>query len=316
MATATLTTVVDRAIGDPLTEPIWDDQLKDNINQIIGLRSRNLLTNGSFDVAQRGVGPFTASQAYAQDRWQLQAAAGVPIGMTVTQEASITDNSLGAAKVVLSGSGNQPMLTQKVEDFTQLRGKTVSFSCRVRQSVASAVKLRINDGVVVNTEGATSATTGSYVTLTVTRTLDAAATTLVVGINMGNNDGTYYFDNAMLVMGPAPTEYVPLHPQEDLARCQRYYEVHGGYSSTNMAVTGIATAGSQAFSAWVQFHVQKGGVPTVTKNGTWGVTNAGQPTVQNPNVNGYQIQALSSAAGTCNFFGNSTDDYISAEYNP
>ena len=39
--------------------------------------------------------------------------------------------------------------------------------------------------------------------------------------------GTYYVDNAMLVVGSQPADYAPLHPADDLARCLRYYEIIG-----------------------------------------------------------------------------------------
>lgn len=312
MATATFTEVVDRSIGDPITEAIWDDQLKDNINQLGGAH-RNLLTNGGFELWQRGAGGFTTTLAYTADRWQMSLGAGSTL--TVTQETSTVDTySTSALKGVFTLSAGTTSVSQKIEDYKAVVARTVSVSLRVRQGAASAIQIQLNDGIGTTTS-TLSATTGSYVTITATRTLSASSTQFLVNI-LFLVSGTHYLDNAMLVIGPSPAPYQPLHPQEDLARCMRYYEVHGGIA-TAMIVRGIATAGSQAFGSNVVFSVPKSGAPTVTKNGTWVVTNCGQPTISaGANTKGYEIRADSSAAGVANFLTDGTDDSVTSEHNP
>lgn len=308
MATATFTEVVDRSVGDPLTEAIWDDQIKDNVNQLAGAH-RNLLTNGGFEVWQRGAGAFTANNAYTADRWQLLV--GSLSSDSVTQESTTIDSqgrySLACAHTHSSAS----FITQKIEHWHDLRGKTVCFSVRVRQSAASMVRLRLGDGVSP-TAGSTTTTTGSFVTLTHTLAVSASATELVATIDFLAS-GTAYLDNAMLVVGPAPAPYRPLHPQEELARCQRYYEVHGGGTLMHMAGYQAASNPSRFF---IPFAVPKGGAPTVTKNGTWNVSNCSQPSIVTSNVAGYSIGVTVTALGAFSFNGDSTDDTVTAEWNP
>lgn len=310
MATAAFTTVESR-VDQQLTNTIWADEIKDNINQLGGAH-RQLLVNGGFEYWQRGAGSFTAPDAYGADRWQNNL--NILDVITVTKETSIVDGaSVAALKTIAGNLGASPYsIRQTIEDYAQLKGKTVSFSVRVQQNVASSVSLKLDDGVG-STTGSTVATTGSYVTLTVTHTLNASATRLFCDVVIVRNTTTY-LDNAMLVVGPAPAPYRPLHPQEELARCQRYYEVHGGVNGV-MTMAGYNAAGA-ASQAYIPYAVPKGGTPTVTKNGTWGVVNCGQPTIAGAYANGYSLQVAVTALGSYSVSCNSSDDNTTSEWNP
>jgi len=308
VATATFTTVEAR-VDQTLTNAIWADEIKDNLNQLAGAH-RNLLTNGGFEVWQRGAGGFTTLNAFTADRWQLSIGGGST--STVTQETTTKDSgSISSLKAVIALVGTATIF-QTIENPTTYRGKTVSASIRIQQGTASSVDVQLNDGVGA-TQSATSATTGSFVTFTVTRTIDAAATQLALFIR-ALASSTFYLDNAMLVIGPAPAPYQPLHPQEELARCQRYYEVLGGatdslfYQGYNAAAASVAST--------VFFKTTKGGTPTATKNGTWAVVNCGQPTVGGATYGTCYIAAVVTALGNASYGANSTDDTISVEYNP
>lgn len=307
MATAAYTTVVDRGVGDPLTEAIWDDQLKDNVNMLLGKASGNLLTNGGFEVWQRGTGSFTADGAYSADRWVLFKSGGSTI--TVTQETStIAANSRYSLKAVTTSTtcGVQ----QKIENGYELRGQTVAVSIRVHQSVSSGVRVVLSaDGGTTSGTASYSTTTGSFVTITTTMTLSATATYALLAIYF-DLAGTYYLDNAMLVIGPNAAPYEPLHPQEELARCQRYYEVINTFNFLGSA------NGAHNIGQWVPWRVEKAGAPTVTKNGTWAVTNCGQPAVASGSVSGFVVYAAATGAGQVQFTTNGADDTVTGEINP
>ena len=226
MATATFTEVVDRAIGQALEEAIWDDQIKDNVNQLAGAH-RNLLVNGAFEVWQRGTSGFTTPLGmYTADMWRYVDAGGSGT-IAITRESSTKlAASTYALKAVYTKVAVNSQLTQRIENVAELRGRYLSLSVWVHQSVASGCRPFIADSAGT-TYGSAVATTGSFVLLTVTRTVDSAATTLDAGVEF-QSSGTYYLDNAMLSLSPVPAPFRPLHPQEELARCQRYYEVHGG----------------------------------------------------------------------------------------
>lgn len=308
MATAVFTTVEAR-VDQQLTNAIWADEVKDNVNQLAGSH-RNLLTNGGFELWQRGAGGFTATSAYTADRWQLSGTSGT---ITVTQETSIVDSASAASlKAVTVGSPVSWFVAQVVEGYQQLRGRTLSVSIRMRQSVASACSVGIYDGVG-STISSTSATTGSYVTYTVSRTIDAAATSVSVQVGF-TSAATFYLDNAMLVIGPAPAPYQPLHPADELHRCQRYYEVIGGVSGA-LIMRGNGGAGIQEVST-VYYKATKAVVPTLTKGGTWAVTNCGQPTFNNPSVDSCNMAVTPTAGGLYDATPNSADDVLQIEANP
>jgi hypothetical protein len=305
MATATFTTVVAR-VDQTLTNAIWADQIKDNLNQLAGAHA-NLLTNGGFEVWQRGAGAFTADTAYTADRWYISGTTA-----TVTQETTTVDSSGNALKLVKAAGGNASMV-QKVEGHLNFRGKSVSVSVRLQQSVGSAVTLIINDNIG-STTATSSSTTGSYITLTATRAISASATVLEVSLQC-TATGTFYFDNAMLVIGPAPAPYQPLHPADDLGRCQRYYEVVGGAGAGELYHRGVGAAGVQAGTT-LHFKTTKSGTPTVTKNGTWNVANCGQPAVSGAGPGSCLIQSTVTGAGDFFFTTNTADDSVTVESNP
>lgn len=294
---------------DPLESSWGNTYLKDNINELIGRSARNLLVNGGFEVWQRGNGAFTAD-GYTADRWSLSEGGGS--AGSVTRESSIVDSYGQYSLACVYTHNGTTSIFQRIEHWREMKGRTVCISMRIRQSAASMVRLFASDGLTTPI-GDTTTTTGSFVTHTMTFAVSASATLLDIGVQLIGS-GTVYLDNAMVVIGPAPTEYVPLTPQEELARCQRYYEVHGGVSGA-MTFGGYGAAASGAFQ-FVPFAVPKGGVPTMTKNGTWNTTNCGQPSASGPMVSGYTLQVTVTALGAFLTNCNGTDDTITAEWNP
>lgn len=302
MATATFTEVVPR-VDAQLTNAIYKDQIQDNLNQLGGAH-RQLLVNGGFERWQRGAS-FSTTGAVTADMW----VAGATPAATITQETTTIDSASASALKIVTSTANG-LAEQTIEDYVSMRGKTLSFSIRVRQGVASNVRAYIKDNVTT-TNGATVATTGAYVTITVTATVGAAATSLKAGVQLLAAD-TVYLDNAMLVIGPAPAPYQPLHPAEDLARCQRYYEV---FSVNFNAYNAAGAAMAQTYG----YKVTKGGTPTLTKNGTWAVLNCGQPTVTavpNFEKEACYLSATVTALGAAAFGPNSADDTITAQWDP
>jgi hypothetical protein len=120
----------------------------------------------------------------------------------------------------------------------------------------------------------------------------------------------------MLVLGSVAADFAPLHPADDLARCQRYYEVHGGANAEFPIVLGAPSAVGVQLGSPVTFVAQKGGTPTVTKNGTWAVTGCNQPTVSGANTHGYTLKAEATATTQVQTNPNGTDDTITAEWAP
>jgi hypothetical protein len=221
----------------------------------------NLLTNGGFEIWQRGNGPFTAAGAFTADRWQINLGAGS--SLSVSRDGTNNDVASVYCAACTYTHSNVSALEQKLEYFAGLRGKQVAFSARVRTSTASAIRLRITTSGTgaATTDGSFHSGGGTYETLSVTATIGASISAVVVSV-VASASCTFYVDAAMFVIGSAAVTYLPLHPADDLARCQRYYEVMGGVADEVLAI-GQATGTTVAYFP-IRFKVRKAITPTMT----------------------------------------------------
>jgi hypothetical protein len=284
----------------------------------------NLLTNGGFEIWQRGAGGFTTS-TYAADRWYLSLGGGDSLIVSKATTAANLDNSPTGVNFVftLSGGAGTTALLQDLKisasEPNQLAGRTVSLSIRVKASVANAVRI----GLVTDGTGALTFPTncspfhtgsGNYETLSVSGLVPTDATFLRVGFRFGTTFTNAWADNAMLVVGSVPADYAPLHPADDLARCLRYYEVIG--NAGNYPLIGGYNSASGVVYGGVPYKAVKPVSPTVTKNGTWAVSNAGQPTVTATSVDGATLQTTVTATGYGYATANSGGLNVTVEANP
>jgi hypothetical protein len=296
------------SIPDGLITPVKTDP---------SVARQNLLTNPHFRHWKRGTGAFTAVNNYTADRWKITNL-NAPATVSVTRIARTDTLYPGdfSMQVVTAGGGGFCFIGQSVKDLLPyLKGRTVTASIRCKSSVSGVFQLALTDGIGQGTSGYVSGT--SFQTLTATRTISASATDVALSINFdsGGVNCTAEISEATLVVGAAAIpEFPPLPYAEDEARCQRYFEVLGG-ASASFAVYAHAGAAT-TYHTPVSFRDTKGGQPTMTKNGTWSVTNAGQPTITYVSTQGFCIALLASAAGLYGTEPNTSDDSITAEYNP
>ena len=276
----------------------------------------NLLTNGGFEIWQRGNGPFTASSAYSADRWSILLAGSD--ALSVSKDTTNQDSgSVACAACTFSlgtGAGGsalyQPLM---MSDGNQLRGRTVTLSVRVKTATANAVRLGGLDGSAF-IYGSYHTGDGTYQTLSVTWTVGASATAANVGVFFAASC-TAYIDNAMLVVGSQPADYVPLHPADDLARCLRYFQVIGNQNGYYPIYCNYAPAAAPAFVHQPYF-TKVATTPTVTKNGTWTVSNGGQPSITGVMTEGAVISVTATAAGQVYTHSNGPGANLTIEANP
>jgi len=249
----------------------------------------NLLTNGGFEVWQRGNGPFTAnaSGVYGADRWS-----GVAIGtdtLSVSRHTTAGNLDIGssACAAVTFTLGTGAGTSQLYQDFSfdgiQLAGRTVTLSVRVKCSTPNAVRIALNgfDASSHYTYSGFHSGGGAYETLTVTATMSATLTRCQTAIFFAASC-TAYIDNAMLVVGSVPADYAPLHAADELHRCQRYFELMGGTSGGGPDILGYAGTAGEVWGMTAFFKATKPVTPTLTKIVTWATTNCGQPTIDHP----------------------------------
>jgi len=234
--------------------------------------ARTLVTNPGLEVWQRGTGPFSAANAYAADRWQVN-----PQGastLSVARDAGNADvGSLYCAALTYTHAV-ESSLVQKIEDYAQLRGRTVTFTARVKCATASAVRLSVYDTVNGTRYGAFGLGSGAYETLSVTAPIAAAATQVQVAVVL-DASATAYVDNAVLALGAAAVPYAPLHPAEDLARCLRYYQEMGGLDPSEYILSLQCYSTTQA-NGPLRYVVEMAIAPTITVSapGDWRLSSA------------------------------------------
>jgi hypothetical protein len=258
----------------------------------------NLLTNGGFEIWQRGNGPFTANGAYNADRWLTNIAGTDTFSISkTTASADIPSGSTAAASVAFTlgtGAGGSVIAqVLKSSDLNQIRGRTVSFSMRVWANMANGVRLTLySDG----TGGASAnssfhAGNSAYATLSVTATIPNDAT-FVEPLVAFAASGTAFLDNAMLVVGSQYADYAPMHPADDLARCLRYYQ------TLKVGARLFATASGQTAWAVFPYKTRLAAIPTIGYQ-TAELSNNLQaaPTALGVTVDGAVLNVVSNAAG-------------------
>jgi hypothetical protein len=272
----------------------------------------NLLTNGGFEIWQRGTGPFTSSGLYTADRWSISLGTGDAMNVLMDNAGVDVGSTKSHYVAYTKGTGSSQIL-QYLTDFAY-RGKTLSLSIRVNSTAVGAVQAGIYDGVNGWRLGPFNAAASStWETLTVTAPIASNATSCIIGLWF-QNTATVRMDNAMLVVGAVPCDYVPLHPADDLARCLRYYEKIGGVSTaTWFGCTGTV---GQAFGQTFAYAAKKAVVPTLTKAGTWTMQNAAQPIADASDVNNFRFYAVASASGPVSYSCTDATCFITAEANP
>jgi hypothetical protein len=124
---------------------------------------------------------------------------------------------------------------------------------------------------------------------------------------IGTSGATFYITGVQLEQNTSATPFERRLYNQELANCQRYYQVIGGVNGGFPMATSYFSAGSQTARFPISFPVVTRATPTVTKNGTWD-GNASQPSAGYISSAGFAMELNSSGSGMQYSFPNSTDD--------
>lgn len=159
---------------------------------------QNYLANGDFE-------HWLAGTAVAPTYWTLGGA-----GASVARDG--TNKKLGLYAAAITRAGTDCYLEFDLEATglpdTWWRGKVVTLGCWVRATVASRARLLIVDSAG-SSASAYHSGGSSFEFLTVTRTVDAAAISLVVRLQIDTGNTTAQFDGAILALGQGLADFVP-----------------------------------------------------------------------------------------------------------
>ena len=251
---------------------------------------KNLIINGGFDVWQRGTTGAQANGGFVADRWKgNNYTTGTFTFSQRTDATGQTFRTYGRLAQSSAGSNNSTQGIMQWIEGLHLVGKTVTVSFKVRGNAAlSGCKVR---GIIAQQ---TFNLTTDWVkhSFTGTGIQDGSDTRLL--LDWGLENTTWHVDIAevQVEVGSVATDFEHRSYGEELALCERYYEIVKAAG----AWTWTSTTGARIYG---QFRTEKrasptsSGVPIFIGNGNSGYT---QSSFAGPSTNAYGFD------GYCNNF--------------
>ena len=197
---------------------------------LIGVGRRNLLINGAFQVWQRGTSStsFTGStRGYIADRWSFRFATSAERSTDVP-EGEAFKYSL---KVVVASTSPDAFIIQAIEDSDRFAGQTVTFSYWIKPSESCETRAdywRGGHGTHKLNGGVWQKVTNTFVVPS-----DITVNEFLYIQFPANKVITFYVTGIQLEIGKVATPFEHRSYGEELALCQRYFEVIGDEYSTD-----------------------------------------------------------------------------------
>jgi hypothetical protein len=300
---------------------------------------RNLLHNPLFNIVQRGTGPFTTNGALTADRWRMSInldTLSLTIGaMGVAQIPGQEEaqNRVQAQVTGNAGAAAYTYLQQSIERVSRLGGKTVTLSFFAVGSVAGlkvgasidqyfgsggspspflsgvGQSVTISSGAtgfirysmtfaLPSVSGKTLGTNGDDFTA-FQFWLSSGSNQASRAGNVGVQNGVIYLYGIQLEVGSVTTPLEIPDPQQDLAKCQRFYQ-----TGTLLYSTMSPASGASFWGSWI-FATQMRAAPTVNfANITYGGSST--LAVNYTRTGGFGVNTLTTGTGAT---------YVSFDFN-
>lgn len=303
---------------------------------------KNKIMNGNFDIWQRGFGPFTSAE-YTADRWaQVGSSSSVSTSLasfTVGQTAVPNEpqHYLRSVVTTASTSSSYIALEQRIESVRTFAGQTATLSFYAKADASKNIAVEFDQyfgtggspSANVTSIGVTTcALTTSWQKFEVTvsipsisgKTLGSAGGDYLVmrlwfegGLNfnaqtnsLGNQSGTFDIAQVQLEKGSSATQFETRSYGQELALCQRYYELCGGISGTAYNITANGISGNYAYN------VTKRAPATLNTTTAPDFSNSSSLTAVASTTTGFGYYVLVTSTGSASF-GLVTSGVISAD---
>jgi hypothetical protein len=290
------------------------------VTSVTALAQMNFVINPAFDVWVKGSGPFSSQWAVTADRWMNGADSGTPGTVTKDVITPLTGmpGFTNCLKLVTPATASTYYILQPFEDFAHFAYQPMTFSAWVLTSAANTARVVLDGGAGQKFVSSYHTGSGAWQRLSISATFGAVPNVSVY-LQVEGASKTVWFAGPMLTYGLDVRPFSVLPRTLDVIRTQRYLEKHASPDTTGMLWRGYMTAGG-GVAGFVPFNTEKGGVPSVTKQGTWGIGGlTGQPTFGGSYITwtGYSFEGTKDgSAGTWFVYQDSADDTIIAEWAP
>ena len=293
---------------------------------------RNWLHNYTFQVNQRGTGPWTTTATYTSDRWQINMVndtlSASIITLSDTDRSQIGDEWAATAyQVVFTGSsvaGSYCSFVQRMETLKRFGNKSFMLSFWAR-AVSGTPRIGITGVQNFGTGGSPSATVnilaGTVGPLTATwtrysipvihpsiagKTFGTAGSDFAnlilslsdqgntYGNNIGVQTGTVQLWGMQWELGTYVTPLERIDYQDDLKHCQRFYQ-----SYPSLGFLTYSQASGQIIMPYI-FATTLRAAPTVAFAGI-SYTNCSAALPQYLSANGFGVQITITATGSAQF---------------
>jgi hypothetical protein len=297
---------------------------------------KNVLINGAMDIWQRGTSfpsgvGLGSTVVYSADRWHWYRGNNAVGGTLTRQSAGLTNFQYCMRMQRNSGNTSTEALglryTAETADSVRFAGKQVTLSFWARKGAnysGSSNAFRASIATGTGTDQVVHSFTGfAYivnqdVTLTdtwqrFTLTGTAASNITQIGLEMFHfPTGTAGANDYMEITGIQLEEGSIATPfsryaggiQQELAACQRYYQVLGD-NIYELIYGGYMTSGTTGYISF-PYPVTMRTTPTGTLVGGWAVFNTGQPIIQSTHPKTISLRVASTTTGQFYFHSNTT----------
>jgi hypothetical protein len=294
---------------------------------------RNLIHNPLFNIAQRGTTAFSVS-GYTLDRWRMdfnldtmnvqQIDSVDAVRTTIGDEASTKLMFVGVTGN--AGAASFSHVNQRIEDVRRLAGKTVIVSFYA-YATAGTPKIGVAASQIFGTGGSPSAQVdinGTSVTISTTATrysvtisfpssvgktvgtngdsytrlmffLSSGANNNVFAGSVGVQTANFLFWGVQLEVGSVATPLEKPDPQQDLAKCQRFYQTTSYIKMISYGAAGNLIGYSQMLP------VQMRAAPSVVFSGT-SYSNCSGLTADAALKDALAVYVSITAAGNASFY--------------
>lgn len=208
----------------------------------------NLLINGDFRINQKGQTSYSESNKYTVDRW-----------LNRENSLSVTPLTSGGVKLERTEVSvtSVPMISQPIEHFENLLGKTLTITCKIREDNTSSGfwfgvwggnETRYATKEYGGTKGHIHGTGIISRTFILPESIDYTRLNVCIRLNSSNSSQgeNVIVDWMKLEIGDVATPFSPRTYAEELVLCQRYCYVDNHLNTTyNQYGLGVAVSTSK-----------------------------------------------------------------------